>query len=80
MHELSIAYSIVELAEEQASSRNASEIEEIELEIGQLAGVEIQTLTFALQSVVKGTRLEKARIVIKTPHGKELRVKSIVIS
>lgn len=113
MHELSIAYSIVELAEEQANKRNASEIEEIELEIGQLAGVEIQTLDFALQSAVKGTRLENARIVrhiiegearcndcetifaigtLFTPcprcnsyctkiiHGKELRVKSLIVN
>lgn len=63
MHELSIAQSIVELAEKQAKSYQASEIEELELEIGSLAGVELQTLQFALESVVKGTMLDKARII-----------------
>jgi hydrogenase nickel incorporation protein HypA/HybF len=63
MHELSIAQSIVELAEEQARRQQASAIEEIEIEIGRLAGVEIQTLTFALESAVKDTMLEKAHIV-----------------
>ncbi|MDU1906189.1 MAG: hydrogenase maturation nickel metallochaperone HypA [Dysgonomonas sp.] len=63
MHELSIALSIVDLAEQQARQNNASEIEELELEIGNLAGVELQTLMFALESSVKGTMLENARIV-----------------
>lgn len=48
MHELSIARSIVELVEEQADNRGASVVEELELEIGHLSGVEIQTLEFAL--------------------------------
>lgn len=63
MHELSIAQSIVELAEQQAHSHNATQIEEVELEIGCFAGVEPDTLIFALESSVKGTLLEKARIV-----------------
>lgn len=63
MHELSIAQSIVQLAEQQARKHQASEIEELELEIGSLAGVELQTLMFALESSVKGTMLERARIV-----------------
>jgi len=63
MHELSIAQSIVELAEEQARKRQAQCIEELELEIGSLAGVELQSLEFALESCVKGTLLENAQIV-----------------
>ena len=63
MHELSIARSIVELVEEQADNRGASVVEELELEIGHLSGVEIQTLEFALDSAIKGSKLEKARII-----------------
>lgn len=63
MHELSIAQSIVELAEQHARTHHASAIEELELEIGCLAGVELQTLEFAMESAVKGTLLEKASIV-----------------
>ena len=57
MHELSIARSIVELVEEQADNRGASVVEELELEIGRLSGVEIQTLAFALDSAIKGSKL-----------------------
>jgi hydrogenase nickel incorporation protein HypA/HybF len=63
MHELSLARSIVELAEAQAHRHQASAIEEVEIEIGRLAGVELQTFDFALQSAVKNTLLEKAQIV-----------------
>ena len=60
MHELSIAQSIVQLSEKQAREHHSSQIEEVELEIGRLAGVELQTLEFAMESAVKGTLLEKA--------------------
>lgn len=63
MHELSIARSIVELAEEQAALHGSSVVEELELEIGYLSGVEIHTLEFALDSAVKGSLLADARIV-----------------
>ena len=38
-------------------------IDELELEIGRLAGVELHTLDFALESAVKGSLLEHASIV-----------------
>ena len=63
MHELSIARSIVQLSEQQAREHHSSQIEEVELEIGRLAGVELQTLEFAMESAVKGTLLEKAKII-----------------
>ena len=44
MHELSIAQSIVQLSEQQAREHHSSQIEEVELEIRCLAGVELQTL------------------------------------
>jgi hydrogenase nickel incorporation protein HypA/HybF len=69
MHELSIAQSIVELAEQQAGSHNATIIEELELEIGKLAGVELQSLEFALERAVKGTMLSEARIIRHNING-----------
>ena len=63
MHELSIAQSIVELAEREARSHHATSIEELELEIGALAGIEFAALDFALESAIKGSLLEDARIV-----------------
>ena len=69
MHELSLAQSIVELVKQQVSHRQPAIVEEIELEIGVFAGVEIPLLTFALESAVKGTPMEDARIVSHTLSG-----------
>lgn len=113
MHELSIVMSIVDIAIQQANNANASVIEEIEIDIGTLSGVEMDALEFAWNQGVKQTILEKAnkkinRIEAKAKcldcnaqfaienyydacpvcgehfldiiQGKELRVKSLVVS
>jgi hydrogenase nickel incorporation protein HypA/HybF len=66
MHELSIALSIVEIAEENAKNANTSVINEIELDIGTQSGVVLEALDFAMQSAVQGTMLEKANVKINS--------------
>ncbi len=60
MHELSIAMGIVKIAEEEAKKAHAKIIDSIELEIGTLSGVEIDSLNFAWPMAVKDTLLENA--------------------
>ncbi len=60
MHELSIAMGIVKIAEKEAKKANAKKIDLIELEIGKLSGVEIDSLDFVWPMAVKGTLLENA--------------------
>lgn len=61
MHELSIIHSILETTEQELRSRgNGYAVEAIELEIGELAGVEISTLEFLWPAAVEQTVLEKA--------------------
>ena len=62
MHELTIAQSIVELADEIAVKENAVAVQTIEIEIGALSGVVLDALEFALKIMVKNTKLEKAKI------------------
>jgi hydrogenase nickel incorporation protein HypA/HybF len=113
MHELAIVMSIIDIAERQAANANASSIDEIELDIGTLSGVEMDALEFAWNEAVKRTVLEKTvrtinriegfadcidcgisfRIehlydgcpvcgghLINITKGKELKVKSLVVS
>ena len=70
MHELSIALSIVEIAEEEISKAGRAGAEEIVLEIGSLAGVDTQALDFAWKEAVLNTVLEKAACLIETIAGK----------
>jgi len=64
MHELSIAISIVELAEEEARKANAAFISKVEVEIGTMAGIENDALLFAWDSVVQGTMAHGSELII----------------
>jgi hydrogenase nickel incorporation protein HypA/HybF len=64
MHELSIVMSIVSLAEKESAMNNAAGIEEIELDIGELSGIEFSAFEFAWDQAVKSTMLEKSVKVI----------------
>jgi hydrogenase nickel incorporation protein HypA/HybF len=61
MHELSIAMSIVEMAGEYAAREQARKVLEMEIEVGELSGVVIPALEFAMEEAVAGTVCEKAR-------------------
>lgn len=62
MHELSIAQNIVEIAEKYADKNNSAKIIEIEIEVGQLSGVVIEALEFAMKSATLNTKLEGSEI------------------
>jgi hydrogenase nickel incorporation protein HypA/HybF len=64
MHEFSIALNIVDIALEQARMNEAKQILEVEIEVGKASGVVREALEFALESAVKNTAMEKARIII----------------
>ena len=61
MHELSIALGIVKIAEDERSKAGADRVESIDLEIGRLSGVELNSLEFAWPIAVKDTVLEHAK-------------------
>src|SRR5271154_5207730 len=64
MHELSIAMSIVDMAQEEAERRGVR-IDAVHLELGPLAGVVAEALLFSYEMACSGTRLEGSRLVIK---------------
>jgi hydrogenase nickel incorporation protein HypA/HybF len=66
MHELSIALSIVELAEEEARKADATSISKVEVEIGTMAGIETEALLFAWDSVIQDTMARGSELVIRT--------------
>ena len=60
MHELSIVLGVVDIAQRELEKSEATKIDSIELEIGQLAGVEPLALDFAWPEATKKTVLEFA--------------------
>jgi hydrogenase nickel incorporation protein HypA/HybF len=64
MHELSIAMNIIDIATRRAESSSAIEVREVELDIGMLSGIEIESLETALKMAARNTVLEQARFRI----------------
>jgi len=64
MHELSIIINILSIAEENARKLKAVIVHEIEVDIGELSGVEYDALEFAMHCSEKNKILEKAKLVI----------------
>jgi hydrogenase nickel incorporation protein HypA/HybF len=64
MHELSIAMSIVEMAEEEAERRNVR-VEAVYLKLGALAGVAKNALLSSYEIACEGTSLQGSRLVIE---------------
>jgi hydrogenase nickel incorporation protein HypA/HybF len=60
MHELSIVMSIIQIAEQQAKTANARSIDEIELDIGTMSGIDMDSMNFAWEQAVKQTMLQNA--------------------
>jgi hydrogenase nickel incorporation protein HypA/HybF len=64
MHELSIAYSLVEVAADAARAAGVTRVAALHLRLGALAGVVSEALQFGYEIATAGTPLEGSRLVI----------------
>jgi hydrogenase nickel incorporation protein HypA/HybF len=69
MHEASLAGGVLQLVEDTAAREGFSRLLVLRLEAGQLAGVDVRALRFALESLAPGTVLEGASFEIEEPPG-----------
>jgi hydrogenase nickel incorporation protein HypA/HybF len=69
MHEMSICEGIVQVLEEQAGEQNYSRVDKVWLEIGPLAGIELEALRFCFEAVTNGTLAENAELEIVETKG-----------
>ncbi|NJD08311.1 MAG: hydrogenase maturation nickel metallochaperone HypA, partial [Methylococcaceae bacterium] len=68
MHELSLCEGILKVLEEQAVVQNFSRVRTVILEIGRLAGVEIEALRFGFDAVMNESLAAGARLdIVETP-------------
>lgn len=68
MHELSIAQSVLSIAE-NAAPKGGAVVTGVRLQVGELSGVEIEALRFALSVIKKDTLLHKAVVDIEVVAG-----------
>ena len=69
MHELSIAQSILSIAENAAPKNQKAVITSVGVQIGELSGIEIESLKFAMSVLKKDTILEDAELNIEVVEG-----------
>jgi hydrogenase nickel incorporation protein HypA/HybF len=66
MHEISIALSIIEIAEAKARERNSPSIQTIKIRLGEFTTVVKEALEFAFEAARIGTLAEGAQLEIET--------------
>jgi hydrogenase nickel incorporation protein HypA/HybF len=70
MHEMSIAESVLQIIEEAARIEECTKVKAVWLEIGQLAGVEKESLRFCFDVVTRDSIAEDARLEIVETLGR----------
>lgn len=60
MHEMSLCAGIIEILEQQARVQNYTRVKTVRLEIGELAGVEVEALRFGFDVTTRGTLADGA--------------------
>ena len=69
MHEMSLADGVLQVIEDSASVNGFSRVKTVWLEIGALAGVEVEAMRFCFDAVVKNTLADGAKLEIIATEG-----------
>ncbi|MBY5979445.1 hydrogenase maturation nickel metallochaperone HypA [Ferrimonas balearica] len=70
MHELSLAEGVLSIIQQQHRNAPFGHVKRLQLEIGQLAGVEIHSLLFSLEAVFRDTLADGAKVEVMEVEGK----------
>jgi hydrogenase nickel incorporation protein HypA/HybF len=70
MHELSIAVSIVEIVEKEVRKAGKHKVDELELEVGNLSGIQLDSLEFVWSSATRNSMLEGVQFSVHKIPGK----------
>jgi hydrogenase nickel incorporation protein HypA/HybF len=79
MHELSIALSIIDLAEEEMRRHGGDRVRSILIDLGALSGVAWEALQFSFGLACEGTPAEGSSLVVRETAGRELDVVAVEI-
>lgn len=70
MHEMSLAESIVQIVEDTARQHGGTRVTSVRLEVGRLAGVEIEALRFCFEAASRDSVAAGAALEIDQPEGR----------
>ena len=77
MHELSIAFEIYNIIDENIKEYNLKNVKVILIKAGSFNRIDEKSLNFAFKALSKGTKCENAKIIIDVVDGFELLVERI---
>lgn len=69
MHEASLAGGVLQLVEDAARREGFARVTRLRLEVGELAGIELRALRFALEAIAPGTLLHGATFDFESSAG-----------
>ncbi|ARG97686.1 hydrogenase maturation nickel metallochaperone HypA [Legionella micdadei] len=72
MHELTLSRTILDIIKQHASAMNCRSVKKIYLEIGQLIGVDQESLKFSFNVIAKGSIAESAELELIEIKGKAI--------
>lgn len=64
MHEMSLCEGILQILEEQAKQQHFTQVKAVHLEVGVLAGVELSSLEFSYDIVMKDSLAQGSRLIL----------------
>jgi len=65
MHELSIAQSIIEIVEDNIKNQTDPKVKSVFMKVGKMSNVVVDSLKFGFDTLISGTNLEGANLVIE---------------
>jgi hydrogenase nickel incorporation protein HypA/HybF len=74
MHELSIAMSILDIAQEEAERHGNAAVEAIHLRIGAMSGIVKEALLSAYELAAEQTPFAQSKLVFEDVPGRELQI------
>ena len=74
MHEMGIADSVIQAVQVEAGRHLGTRVLRVGIRIGELAGVDRESLTFCFEALTKGTALEAAELAVETTPSDDLQI------
>ncbi len=74
MHEMGIAEAVLGAVRAEAARHEGARVARVGLRIGELAGVDRDSLSFCYEVLVQGTELERAALAIESTPRDELEI------
>lgn len=72
MHEMGIAASVIEAVEREMTGYPGRRAAKVGLRVGELAGVDAESVRFCFEALVRGTQLSPLELAVEACKGDEL--------